>query len=133
MHNPSPDFELSRAGWELYHLPRRYPRANYPVAQSEQITKEQFLAEVAQAASTTQGDHQMRGLARLANLAETIMSDIDKEAGDAADELVAAKQEAFQTVGHFRAHAGEIRKVAADVKAQLGQISNMPPTPRSEG
>lgn len=70
----------------------------------------------------------MQGLNRLANLAKTIMSDIDKEADSAADELVAAKTEAMATVGHFRTHAGAIRKVADDVKAQLGQISNMPPT-----
>lgn len=122
------DFELSRAGWELYHLPRRYPRANYPVAPAGRMTKEQYLAEVAAATlPSEQGDLKMHGLNRLANLAQSIMGDIDKEANAVADELVAAKQSATETIGRFREHAGTIRKVAEDVKAQLGQISNMPP------
>lgn len=134
MSKPDSDFELSRAGWDLYHNPKRYPRANYPIAKAERITKEQYLAEATAADSPrAQGDRQMRGLNRLANLAQTIMEDIDKEANAVADELVAAKQSARETIGHFRDHAGTIRKVADDVKAQLGQISNMPPTPGSEG
>jgi hypothetical protein len=130
----SDDFELSRAGWELYHLPRRYPRANYP-AQPELMTKAEFAAEAAagEPPITTPRETNMQGLNRLASLAQTIMSDIDKEANSVADELLAAKLEAKGTIGHFRDHAGQIRKVAADVKAQLGQISNLPPPEESQG
>jgi hypothetical protein len=130
----SGDFDLSRAGWELYHLPR-YPRANYAVAQPELMTKAEFAAEAAAVNPpiTTPRETTMRGLNRLANLAQTIMEDIDKEADAVADDLMAAKLEAKATIGHFREHAGAIRKVADDVKAQLGQISNLPPTEGSGG
>ncbi len=138
MHKPSPDFQLSRAGWELYHLPRRYPRANYPAVEPERITKAEYLAEQATAAATAlptqqQQEQTMRGMQRLANLAQTITQEIDAEANAAADKLVAAKQNAKSAIGKFHEHAGAIQKVADDVVAQLGQISNMPPTDGSQG
>ena len=93
------------------------------------MTKAEFLAEQARPnpPTATPGEVKMRGMNRLANLAQTIMDEIDKEADSVADELVAAKQKAKESIGHFREHATAIRKVADDVTAQLGQISNLPP------
>ena len=138
------EFKLSRSGWDL-HQGFRLPRANWPEQPDrQQITKAQYDAERSRAGydeyhrarkralapepTAKEGMTTMRGMNRLANLAQTIMDEIDREADSVADELVAAKTEAKQTIGHFREHAGQIRKVASNVKAQLGQISNIPPT-----
>ena len=132
-HRPHPDFELSRAGWELYHLPRRYPRANYPLAASEQIAQDEFLAEAVGAASTTkQGDQAMRGVKRLANLAEQLMKQADAEAEVVADELTATHGDVKAAIGEGRAHVAEVKKVAAEVRAQFGTFTNNP-TEGSEG
>lgn len=70
--------------------------------------------------------HIMRGLQRLSNLAPTIMASLDAKADTIADELVAQQKRAESVIEQFGALAGTLGKVADDVQAALGQITNDP-------
>jgi uncharacterized membrane protein YccC len=68
----------------------------------------------------------MRGMKRLANLTANLIQQMDAEADAVANEIEQAHAEAQQAIGEFREHGKQIRGVAADIRAQLGQISNDP-------
>lgn len=68
----------------------------------------------------------MRGMKRLANLAPTLVADIDAEADKVADELVAKKARAHEAIGKFRGFADAIGQTADEIEAALGQLTNDP-------
>lgn len=68
----------------------------------------------------------MRGLQRLANLAPTIMASLDAQADTIADELVKQQGRAEDVIKQFGGLATSLGKVADDVSAALGQITNDP-------
>jgi len=69
----------------------------------------------------------MRGLARLSNLTETLVKEMDAKADAVADRLVAAKARHEATLVKFEDFTAAVEKVADDAEAALGQISNLPP------
>jgi hypothetical protein len=71
-------------------------------------------------------EHAMRGMKRLAFLTQDLVKNMDAEADKVADEIQQAHDRAQAAIGKFRQHGAEIRKVADDIEAALGQITNSP-------
>lgn len=75
---------------------------------------------------TEEGKPKMRGMQRLAFLTQDLVKNMDTEADKVADEIQDAHDRAQAAIGKFRAHGADIRKVADDIEAALGQITNSP-------
>ncbi|OKO70395.1 hypothetical protein AC629_40435 [Bradyrhizobium sp. NAS80.1] len=69
----------------------------------------------------------MRGLERLTSLAQNALDDIDKQAGDAADRIIAAKERAASAVEGFANLAVSMEDKARLVEQALAQLTNSPP------
>ncbi|MDN3278771.1 hypothetical protein QWJ07_31230 [Frankia sp. RB7] len=68
----------------------------------------------------------MRGMKRLAFLTQDLVKNMDAEADQVADEIQSAHDRAQSAIAKFRQHGADIRKVADDIEAALGQITNSP-------
>lgn len=68
----------------------------------------------------------MRGMRRLANIAETVTKAMDARADAVADRIVAGQARAEQAIGRFEDYAGTIEQTADEIEAALGQITNLP-------
>ncbi|MBR0700185.1 hypothetical protein JQ599_09760 [Bradyrhizobium diazoefficiens] len=68
----------------------------------------------------------MRGMKRLAFLTQDLVKNMDAEADKVADEIQQAHDRAQGAIDKFRQHGADIRKVADDIEAALGQITNSP-------
>jgi hypothetical protein len=73
----------------------------------------------------------MRGLQRLANATQSVLKDMDDEAGAVADELIAAQAETKEVIAGFKGVVGDIRANNQAVRDVLAQITNGPPVPLS--
>ncbi|UPJ43943.1 hypothetical protein IVB40_07695 [Bradyrhizobium sp. 40] len=71
-------------------------------------------------------EHVMRGMKRLAFLTQDLVKNMDAEADKVADEIQLAHDRAQAAIDKFRQHGADIRKVADDIEAALGQITNSP-------
>lgn len=66
----------------------------------------------------------MRGLQRLANATQSVLKDMDDEAGQVADELIAAQAETKEVIAGFKGVVGDIRANNQAVRDVLAQITN---------
>lgn len=72
----------------------------------------------------------MRGLQRLSEVTQSVLTDMDDEAGKVADELLAAKADSQVVISGFKAFVGEIKANTQRVKDVLAQLTNgAPPGP----
>lgn len=69
----------------------------------------------------------MRGLQRLATVTQSVLKDMDDQAGAVADELSAAQADSVQVIAGFQAFVGEIKANTARVKDVLNQLTNGAP------
>lgn len=92
-----------------------------------------LAATIAEFSPPKQGAAKMRGLARLADLVENGMKELDDDADKAVEEFLEAKAKGKEALGNFRGHTAEVRKKIDDALQQLGRISNMDPTQGSGG
>jgi hypothetical protein len=93
---------------------------------SEKLDK--HLSEaIEQFSPPKQEPRKMRGLARLANLTETIVKQMDDKADAVADRLVAAQARHEATLAKFEDFTSAVEKIADEAEASIGQISNLPP------
>lgn len=83
-------------------------------------------ARVAVAEKPKERPKLMRGMQRLANLAPTIMASLDAKADVVADNLVAQQARAESAIEQYDGLAQSLGKVADEVTAALGQITNDP-------
>jgi hypothetical protein len=85
-----------------------------------------LAAAIAEFTPPKEGPPKMRGMQRLAFLTQDLVKNMDAEADKVADEIQEAHDRAQAAIGKFRAHGADIRKVADDIEAALGQITNSP-------
>lgn len=86
---------------------------------------DRYLEEAISDLAPPKGPTMSKGLRRLKNLSETLMSSLDAEADKAAAELQASHDEAVQATKAIRDHiGGEFKSAAKDVKDMLNQITN---------
>jgi hypothetical protein len=72
----------------------------------------------------------MRGLQRLSEVTQSVLTDMDNEAGLVADELLAAKADSITVISGFKAFVGEIKANTQRVRDVLAQLTNgAPPGP----
>jgi len=102
------------------------PAASVKLEQHLTAAIEEFSAKI-------EGKPKMRGLARLAELVENGMKELDDDADKAVEEFLEAKAKGKEALGNFRSHTAEVRKKIDDALQQLGRISNMDPTQGSGG
>lgn len=96
-------------------------------------TLDRHLTQAIAALAPEEGKPKMRGLARLAELVENGMKELDDDADKAVEEFLEAKAKGKEALGNFRIHTAEVRKKIDDALQQLGRISNMDPTQGSGG
>lgn len=77
--------------------------------------------------------NEMRGVNRLADVAQRIFKELDSEADLAADELLAAKAESATVVAGYRQVAGDIREGTKAALNTLNQLTNGIPLPDGSG
>ncbi|MFT4115414.1 hypothetical protein [Bradyrhizobium sp.] len=87
---------------------------------------EHLVAAISEFSAPTEDPPKMRGMQRLAFLTQDLVKNMDAEADKVADEIQEAHDRAQAAIGKFRAHGKDIRKVADDIEAALGQITNSP-------
>lgn len=72
----------------------------------------------------------MRGLQRLATVTQSVLTDMDDEAGKVADDLLVAKADSVTVIAGFSAFVGEIKANTQRVRDVLSQLTNgAPPGP----
>ena len=74
----------------------------------------------------------MRGMKRLSNLNQSLMKTLDDKADALADELEAAGKEAMDGLSRAADHVAEVKKNTAEFLADLGLMTNSPPSQGSE-
>lgn len=111
---------------DLPFRPLRDPPADHSLLKPPAIAPAPAPVAAVPASSPPRKPLLMRGLQRLANLAPTIMASLDTKADKIADELVSQQARAEGVIDQFGALATTLGKVADDVSAALGQITNDP-------
>lgn len=72
----------------------------------------------------------MRGMQRLAAATQSVLKDMDDEAGKIADELSAAQADSVTVIAGFKSFVAEIRANTENVRHTLAQLTNgAPPGP----
>jgi hypothetical protein len=82
---------------------------------------------IAEFSPQKEGQTVMRGLARLSNLTESLVKQMDAKADAVADRLVAAEVRHTAALSKFEEFTAAVETAATQAEAALGQISNMPP------
>lgn len=70
---------------------------------------------------------EMRGMSRLAQATRTVLQSMDDEAGQVADELIAAQAESKVVIEGFRGVVSDIKANNQEVRDILAQLTNSPP------
>lgn len=78
-------------------------------------------------------ERNMRGMQRLANATQTVLKDMDAEAGKVADDLIAAQADSRDVLDGFQRFVGEIKANTAQVRDVLAQLTNGSTTSEASG
>lgn len=68
----------------------------------------------------------MRGMSRLAHATQTVLKDMDDQAGKIADELIAAQAESQALMSGFAGVVGDLKANNQAVRDVLAQLTNGP-------